>query len=71
MTVEMLIVITASFLWGWFARWFLSRIDAAMKKPPERKEEYRCSACDVSDCPARDTGVLYPCPYFHAPIGKS
>ena len=31
--------------------------------PPE--DEYRCRFCvGFQDCPAFDTGVSYPCPYF-------
>ena len=38
--------------------------------PPEaaeedKNEEHRCWFCKSwADCPACDTGVIYPCPYF-------
>ena len=28
-------------------------------------EEFRCCICDQrEDCPANDTGVVFPCPYY-------
>lgn len=30
-----------------------------------QNEEYRCEICKSQDvCPAFDSGVIYPCPYF-------
>ncbi len=33
--------------------------------------EDRCAQCADPDCPARDTGVAYPCPHFSAAPSRS
>lgn len=35
------------------------------RETQHQNEEYRCEICRIQDeCPAYDTGVLYPCPHF-------
>ena len=55
-------------LWIDLARLGIFPIGTEPRKPLEAQqpdEEYRCKTCKQKTyCPAYDTGVCYPCPYY-------
>lgn len=52
---------------GWASEQFWRDLARAGIYPinKEQEEEYRCKICkEQGVCPAFETGVIYPCPYF-------
>ena len=65
-TYTLIICCAALWLWCWSLTRSVQRISEDLQEVKRCiKTETRCNTCSEREfCPARNTGVSYPCPYY-------
>lgn len=64
-TYGILVALGALWLWDWALMRILLRQERWIQDLRRQGQvEQRCGFCLVKDCPAKNTGVAYPCPHF-------
>ena len=65
------VCLSVLWLWGWSLMRIVLRHERCIQDLRRTNNvEQRCGFCLVSDCQARDTGIIYPCPYFRDTFTK-